>query len=221
MGSALGALTPRTLLANLNLVSRAYAGQWRDGPLMLKRYSDVTGIVTSGDLPTPPASPAVYQMLNVEWGMTGTASDCHALFGAGCGAVGVHHAINVEIPPGFKPTRIRLVSLMACSTNIEQATPVLRIDVNDASGSVASLSVRAGESIPPNGRLTDPMCKRWSAIHGRVCTTRSMRTGYKPTGMTTIMPIPDYDACCPDQKPNSAWTPERFDHQYQGDDIDR
>ena len=112
------------------------------GPLMLKRYSDVTGIVTSGDLPTPPASPAVYQMLNVEWGMIGAEI---ALFGAGCGAVGVHHPINVEIPPGFKPTRIRLVSLMACSTNIEQAMPVLRIDVNDASGSVASLTVQAGE----------------------------------------------------------------------------
>jgi hypothetical protein len=141
LGSALGSLTFTTGSPNLNLLYGITQASGY-GPLMLKRYSDVTGIVTSGDLPTPPASPAVYQMLNVEWGMIGAEI---ALFGAGCGAVGVHHPINVEIPPGFKPTRIRLVSLMACSTNIEQATPVLRIDVNDASGSVASLTVQAGE----------------------------------------------------------------------------
>ena len=142
LGSTLGALTPGT--PNLNLVYGLPQASGY-GPLMLKRYADFTGIATSGDLMTPPASPALYQMLNVKWGMIGTAPGGSSLFGAGCGTVEDNHPINVEIPPGFKPTRIRLVSLMACSTNIEQATPVLRIDVNDASGSVASLTVQAGE----------------------------------------------------------------------------
>jgi hypothetical protein len=141
LGSALGSLTFTPGSPNLNLLYGITQASGY-GPLMLKRYSDVTGIVTSGDLPTPPASPAVYQMLNVEWGMIGTEI---ALFGAGCGAVGVHHPVHVKIPPGFRPTRIRIVSHMGCSTEIEQATPVLQIDVNNVSGAIASLSVRAGE----------------------------------------------------------------------------
>ena len=142
LGSALGALTPGT--PNLNLVYGLPQASGY-GPLMLKRYADVTGIATHGDLVTPPASPALYQMLNVEWGMIGTVTGGSTLFGAGCGTVGDNRPINVKIPPGLRPTKIRLVSQMACSTDIEQATPVLQIDVNDASGSIASLSVRAGE----------------------------------------------------------------------------
>jgi hypothetical protein len=142
LGSALGALTPGT--PNLNLVYGLPQASGY-GPLLLKRYADVTRIAPHGDLVTPPASPALYQMLNVKWGMIGTAPGGSSLFGAGCGTVEDNHPINIEIPPGFKPSRIRLVSLMACSTNIEQATPVLRIDVNDASRLVASLTVQAGE----------------------------------------------------------------------------
>jgi hypothetical protein len=77
---------------------------------MLKRYADVTGIVTPGDLVTPPASPALYQMLNVEWGMVGTVTGGSTLFGAGCGTVGDNHPINIEMPPSLRPTKIRLVS---------------------------------------------------------------------------------------------------------------
>ena len=139
LGSALGALTPGT--PNLNLLYGLPQASGY-GPLMLKRYADVTGIATHGDLVTPPASPALYQMLNVEWGMIGMVTGGSTRFGAGCGIVGDKRPINVEIPPDLRPTKIRLVSHMGCSTTIEQATPVLRIDVND--GSIASLSVRAG-----------------------------------------------------------------------------
>jgi hypothetical protein len=141
LGSALGTLTSSPGAPNLNLLyGLPHASGY--GPLMLKRYADVTGIVTSGDLVTPPASPALYQMLNVEWGMIGTLTGGSTLFGAGCGTVGDNHPINIEIPPSLRPTKIRLVSHMGCSTTIEQATPVLQIDVNG--GSIASLSVRAG-----------------------------------------------------------------------------
>jgi Bacterial membrane protein YfhO len=141
LGSALGPLTFTPGSPNLNLLHDITQASGY-GPLMLKRYTDVTGIVTSGDLPTPPASPVIYQMLNVEWGMIGTQI---ALFGSGCGAIGPHPPVNVKIPPGFRPTKIRIVSHMGCSPEIEQATAVLQIDVNNASGTVASLSVRAGE----------------------------------------------------------------------------
>jgi hypothetical protein len=141
LGSALDSLTFTPGAPNLNLLHGMTQASGY-GPLMLKRYADVTGIVTSGDLLTPPASAALYQVLNVEWAMIGTST---ALFGAGCGTVRDNHPINVVIPPGFGPTKIRIVSHMGCSTKIEQDTPVLQIDVNDASGAIASLKVRAGE----------------------------------------------------------------------------
>jgi len=142
LGSVLGALTPGA--PNLNLVYGLPQASGY-GPLMVKRYADVTGIMTSGDLLRPPPSPALYQMLNVEWGMIGTATGGSTLFGGGCGIVSDNHPINVGIPPGLRPTRTRRVSHLSCSTKIEQDTPVLQIDVNDASGSVAPLKVRAGE----------------------------------------------------------------------------
>ena len=187
LGSVLGAFTPGA--PNLNL---AYGLPQASGygPLMVKRYADVTGIMTSGDLLLPPPSPALYQMLNVEWGMIGTATGGSTLFGAGCGSVGAYHPINVEIPPTLRPTRIRLVSHMACSTKIEQATPVLQIDVNDASGSVASLSVRAGEDTA-EWAIDRPDVKK-TVRHARVHVFESFDAdGIRGHWYRATLPIPE------------------------------
>jgi hypothetical protein len=112
--------------------------------LTVKRYADVTGIATNGNLVYPPAAPALYQMLDIEWGEIGPPTHGSTLFGSACGVAGSNEQINVPVPNDFKLTRIRLVSRMGCSTQIEQATPVLRIEPNGAAGPITSLNFEAG-----------------------------------------------------------------------------
>ena len=128
------------------------------GPLLLKRYSELTGINTGGKLAPDSLTtnnvaldlfggrylfaetPETRQLFDIKW----TGSPLELIMGNGCGNKLLQSRL-ITLPTPFAADCIAIVSQMGCSTQLADGELVAELLIRDLKGNTEKVALRAGK----------------------------------------------------------------------------
>jgi hypothetical protein len=121
------------VIPNANLVYRLPSAS-AYGPLILKNYADAMGMNVLGAVDSFDLLKERLQLAGAAWLIGGDEIERPLRIGGDCTSAQPRGRVKLRFPSPVRATQLEIVSNLACSTQLEQGTAVVRIDVRDTSG---------------------------------------------------------------------------------------